>query len=346
MVAIRKLAIVLTALVLLIFVLVQGKFLFAPLVLAIFLGILLSPPVRYLESKGFHPILSNLVVVGLSFIAAIGILFMIGTQYFQMIEDLPSLSKSLGQYADSASEYAIERFGLSKAFINNSIAELFQQAKSQIGSAVSTFWTSLSNFISFVFLLPIFTFLILFYRDNLKEFIHELSKSNDNVTFDEWIGAISDIQNVVRKYLYGILFVTSILAILNTVGLLILDIPYALVLGCSSALLAIIPYIGNLIGGGFAVFVALASSENIWVGVAVIVLYTIVQVLEGNFITPKIMGDQIGVNPLVIIIGLLVGGFIWGIVGMVLAVPVIAILKTVMERKSELKALTELMEGH
>jgi predicted PurR-regulated permease PerM len=346
MVAIRKLAIVLTALVLLIFVLVQGKFLFAPLVLAIFLGILLSPPVRYLESKGFHPILSNLVVVGLSFIAAIGILFMIGTQYFQMIEDLPSLSKSLGEYADNASEYAIERFGLSEAFINNSIAELFQQAKSQIGSAVSTFWTSLSNFISFVFLLPIFTFLILFYRDNLKEFIHELSKSNDNVTFDEWIGAISDIQNVVRKYLYGILFVTSILAILNTVGLLILDIPYALVLGCSSALLAIIPYIGNLIGGGFAVFMALASSENIWVGVAVIVLYTIVQVLEGNFITPKIMGDQIGVNPLVIIIGLLVGGFIWGIVGMVLAVPVIAILKTVMERKSELKALTELMEGH
>lgn len=346
MVSLRKLVLFLAAIVLLIFVLKEGKFLFAPLILAIFLGILLSPPVRFLESKGFHPILANLTMVGSAFLATMGVLFMIGTQYYQMIENLPSLSNALSEYGHELMGIMGKKFGVSEAFIDDSIAELFRQAKAQIGSAVSTFWTSLSNFISFVFLLPIFTFLILYYRDNVKEFIHELSKSNENVTYDEWIGAISDIQHVVRKYLYGIIFVTAIMAVLNVAGLLILGIPYALVLGFTSAMLAIIPYLGNLVGGGFAVLVALASSQNIWLGIGVVVVYAIVQFLEGNFITPKIMGDQIGVNPLVIIIGLLIGGYIWGIVGMILAVPVIAILKTVMERKDSLKALTGLMEGY
>ena len=148
---------------------------------------------------------------------------------------------------------------------------------------------------------------------------------------------------MLRKYLLGLIIVAGILAVLNITGLYLLGVKYALILGLSAAALSVIPYIGNIVGGGFALFVTYASSSNTWVLLGVLILFVVIQFIEGNLITPKIMGNQLGINPLIVIIALLIGGYVWGITGMILSLPAVAIFKILLSNNKPTEPLAVLI---
>lgn len=338
----RKAYYILAVSIILIGLLMIGKFIFAPLLLSIFFGILISPIVNKLEKFKINSVISSVCVVFMLFSLLFGIVMVISTQYYNMLEQLPSMEKKLEATSNAVLEYITENTKIEKDYIINMSNQLIEDGKSQFSEVFSTLWTSLSSLISFMVLLPVFTLLVVIYRDSAKQFVKELSVQKD-VVYNEWIGALGSIKKVVRKYLLGLVIVMFILAVLNTLGLYLIGVPFALTLGITSAVLSIIPYIGNFVGGGFAIFVALTTMENPLAAVSVLILFVLVQFVEGNIITPKIMGNQIGLNPLIVIIALLVGGFIWGIVGMVLSIPVVAIFKVLVERKESLKPLVVLL---
>jgi predicted PurR-regulated permease PerM len=322
-----------------------GKFVFAPLFLAIFIAILVSPATNYLDSKKVYPSISVLLTVTVLFMALAGVLLTITLQYNNMIEELPSFADKLNAYSEKTKSFLSSSFGMSDGFIKRSTEQIQTEGKSQLGEIFGFLFLSFSSFLSFAVLVPVFTFLILYYRHSLREFIKNLSSRYDAVTFKKWISTIEDIKDVVRNYLLGVLLVTLVLATLNTAGLAILGVPYPLVLGVSAAVLSIVPYIGNMIGGGLAAIIALASG-NIWSAVAVIALFGVIQGLEGNLITPRVMANKVGVNPLVVIVALLIGGYIWGIIGMIVSVPLVAILKVLFDNKESLKPFATLIEGN
>jgi predicted PurR-regulated permease PerM len=139
------------------------------------------------------------------------------------------------------------------------------------------------------------------------------------------------IQSVVKNYIMGLLLVMVIIAALNTVGLLILDIRYALFFGTLAAFLNIIPYLGIIIGSALPIIMALLTKDTIWYAVGVAGVFAFVQFLEGNFITPNVVGSKVSVNPLAAILALILGGVIWGISGMILSIPFTAITKVIMD---------------
>jgi predicted PurR-regulated permease PerM len=139
------------------------------------------------------------------------------------------------------------------------------------------------------------------------------------------------IQNVVKNYIMGLLLVMAIIAALNTVGLLILRIEYAFFFGALAALLNIIPYLGIIIGSILPIMMALLTKDSIWYAVGVAGVFTAVQFLEGNFITPHIVGSKVSVNPLAAIIALIIGGILWGPAGMILSIPFTAITKVILD---------------
>src|SRR5690606_11263493 len=110
---------------------------------------------------------------------------------------------------------------------------------------------------------------------------------------------------------------------------LVLGIPYAVFFGVLAALLAVIPYVGVLLGSVPPVLIALLMTDSLFYPAAVIVLFVVVQTLEGNFITPKIVGDQVSINPLAAIVALVTGGFVWGAIGMILSIPIVGVIKVV-----------------
>jgi predicted PurR-regulated permease PerM len=131
--------------------------------------------------------------------------------------------------------------------------------------------------------------------------------------------------------------VILIVAVLNIVGLLILDIEYAIFFGVLGALLTIIPYVGIFIGSLLPILMSLLTKDSAWYAVGVAGVFFLVQILEGNFITPNVVGAQVSVNPLAAIVGLILGGMLWGAAGMILALPVIAILKVVFDSVESLE---------
>ena len=150
---------------------------------------------------------------------------------------------------------------------------------------------------------------------------------------------MDNIQKVVESYISGLMIVIVIVAILNTLGLLIMGVPYAIFFGAFAAVLTIIPYIGILIGALLPALYILVQTGSLVNAVIVVGIFAFVQFLEGNFITPNITGSKVSINPFAAILALIIGGEIWGAAGMILSIPIIAILKVVFDAYEPLKPI-------
>jgi predicted PurR-regulated permease PerM len=202
--------------------------------------------------------------------------------------------------------------------------------------------TSLTTFIFNLFLIILLVFFLLWYHENLKKFLliqaPDDKKENLNTI-------LKKIQKTIQKYLYGLLMVIGILAVLNSVGLLIIGIRYAVFWGLLAAFLAVIPYIGTTLGGTLPFLYALATTETWWQPAAIVGMYFIIQQLEGNIITPKVVGSSVSINPLFALIAIILGGFIWGITGILIAIPVIGVVKIILDNNNRTKPIAFLMSN-
>jgi predicted PurR-regulated permease PerM len=122
-----------------------------------------------------------------------------------------------------------------------------------------------------------------------------------------------------------------IVGVLNSIGLLLLGIDYPFFFGFLCAVLLLIPYIGIIIGSLLPALVAFATKDSNWYAVGVLLLFSVIQFIEGNFITPKITGSKISINAFVSILSIVVFGMLWGTSGMILALPLTASLKVLFD---------------
>jgi predicted PurR-regulated permease PerM len=193
-----------------------------------------------------------------------------------------------------------------------------------------------------IFLIVVYTFLFLLYRTSIKNFIlmhfHNRNKK-------EARRILHNIKEVAQNYFLGLLIVMVLLGALNGLGLLWIGIDFPFLFGYTAAILAVIPYIGTFIGAVLPFLYAIMNTDNLWTPVFVIAWYTFVQAIEGNILTPNIVGSKVSMNPLVVIIALLTGNLIWGIAGMILFIPGLAILKVIFDNIAPLKPYALLLSS-
>lgn len=207
-------------------------------------------------------------------------------------------------------------------YISENLTSIIDQPFDMISASISASTSFVSNF----FLVLLYSFFFLYYKAGITSFLLQQSSKKHR---ESAANLLSQIKNITQDYLLGLGTVMLILGILNSVGLMVIGIDYAFFWGFLAAFLAVIPYIGTFIGGFLPFLYALAVTDTQWQPLAVIGLFVLVQTLEGNFITPKVVGDNISINPFTAILGLIIGGSLWGIAGMVLALPLLAIFKVV-----------------
>lgn len=319
-----------------VFMLIWASDLFVPILIGSFIAFALMPVNQWLERRKFPRVLAIIFTL-LTFIGIIVFLgFLVTVQLTDLISNLPNLQGRFNQLIEKIHLFIDASFGLDI----KEQESLLQDGINNAGSYVSSILLSTSGFIATIIQIPIYVFLFLFYRNNFKNLLLSYFPINESHKTN-WI---QQIKKVIQGYVSGLSLVILIIATLNTTGLLILGIPYAIFFGVFSAALTIIPYIGNFIGCSLPVIMALITKDSAWYAVGVIGLYFIVQFLEGNIITPKIMGNKVSINALAAIIALLVGGKILGIAGMIIAIPAMGVLKVVLSYSKQLKPLTLLMD--
>jgi putative heme transporter len=304
-----------------------------PVAFALLISVVMLPLVKRIEKKTGTT--WAVVIVLFGGIIVFGFLgWLLVHQIVGLVNDLPNLESRMDRFVEQISKLADEQFGVSTDERKKMIQDGLKAVSAYFGAVLLTTTNTISTLIQ----IPIYIFLFLIYREKFKLFfLSFVPNDRDEITWQK------DVENVIQGYISGLLLVTLIIAALNTIGLLILGIDHAIFFGVLSGVLTIIPYVGIFIGALFPVLMALITKDSYLYAVGVVIVFTIVQFLEGNFITPRITGSKVSINALAAIIALLIGGKILGIAGMILAVPAIGVIKIILSYSSHLKPFVILL---
>ncbi len=329
-----KYFIILSSIILTCYVLIVAKSILGPVVTALIIALLLRPLSARMEkikiSRGVSSVLSIIVV----FIVLAGLFYFFSSQVRNITSDLDQIGARFNELIDRGHGWMEDQFGVGPQeqtqYLKNSLNTFLKNSTSfftKTLSATAGFFTAF-----FLFLLALF--FILYYRRFFVSFIYQLTLREDQSHVSS---VIHKIEMVVRSYILGLFTVILIIAVLNTTGLMLLGIEHAIFFGVLAALLTIIPYIGIFIGSLLPIVFALVTKDSLWYPVGVALIFWFVQFLEGNFITPNIVGGRVSINPFAAILALFFGGMIWGPLGMILSIPILAITKVIFDSSESLK---------
>ena len=314
------------------YILYIGQDIILPLIFSLIIAILLNPMVNFLERK-LNRIISITIAVIVAMIIVLGLLFFIGSQATMFSDSLPQLKLKFAEILSNTIQWIANTFNVSPTQINAWIAKTKSEGMSNSTSVIGQTLSTLSGILVIVFLIPVYIFLFLYYKPLLLDFIAKLFPTEKHETV---VDVLTETKSLISKYLGGLMLEFAIVATLNTTALLLLGIEYALLLGVVGGLLNIIPYIGGIISISMPMILALATKEPIY-ALYVFGAYTLIQVIDNNFINPIIVASKVKINAIVSIVVVLVGGAIWGFAGMFLSLPLTAIIKVVFDRIDQLK---------
>jgi len=305
-----------------------------PLAVAFLLALLLYPISKALEVRRVPRGLA--IVMSILFLLVVlgTILLIMLNQVIGLSGEVPEMTIRLESSIYGLQDKVQERFGVSPdmqvTWLSDKVTEFVEKSGDMLAGVIR----STGTFLVAVGLIPFYMFFILFYRDHLKEFVFRVSKPGDH---ERVVVMMKKIQKVIQRYLSGVFTVMIILGILNITALLIIGVKHAIFFGLFAALLNIIPYIGVFIGSALPILYTLAMSDTYWTPILVYLTFTGIQTLEGNIITPNIVGNKVSINPLVAIIALVIGAHVWGVVGMIIFVPFVAMAKVAFDHIEPLK---------
>ncbi|MBD8489427.1 AI-2E family transporter [Echinicola sp. CAU 1574] len=322
---------VLLLIITIVFILILGKKLLVPLMMAGMLSILLTPICTWLERRKVPGTLSVLLawLGGMLFLG--GIITLIIIQIKGVSQDLENVGQHMNEWLAGVDAFFSSslgyEIGLQSGFDLSQFIKFFKSGNQSLPQVMINTIGSLTGLV----LTPVFIFFMLIYRHHLADFMAHLFKHENprKVRLE-----IFRIRRMVQGYIIGLMKVMAILAVLNTTALYVLGVDHALFFGLFAALLNVIPYLGPFLGAILPFFYAFLTSDSMVSPFFILVLFAVIQLIESNFLTPKIVGSNVNLNAFITFLGLLVGGAIWGIAGMILIIPTLAIMRRIFELDS------------
>jgi predicted PurR-regulated permease PerM len=295
-----------------------------PLGFAAFVSFLLLPVCSWFETFIPSKIASVILTMFILLLAVAGLLTALGAQIFDLFKSLPGIGENLKAGALEAFHVVNEQFPFTQDsaedWLEQSITSFSNELSRFIGSSIS----ASASIVLSLSLIIIYTFLMLLYRSAFKQFfLIQFNKKHR----EEAVSYLENVRVVSQGYIYGVLLVMLIIAVLYSVGFYFIDIKYAVFWGLLGGTLVFIPYLGTFLGGLLPFLYAIVTTDTIWQPLTIVALVYVVQVIEGNLITPRVVGKAVGINPLFSIISIILGGTVWGIPGIILAIPFIGIVK-------------------
>ena len=322
-----------------VYAMIVAKSLIQPLLFSLFFSILLSPVCGWLEEKKVPRYLSVPLTItgGVLVLVAIGFFFY--SQLTDFAGDTDIYRERFQEIAANLQLFLENRLGVEQAIdvqmLLNSVQEFIRDNTATLTSGLAGAASALTS----IFLVPVFMFFMLIYRDFLKQFFMRMFGTSGKKEYKSTQQIIDKVKVVVQGYLTGIIAVISILAILNSLMLTIIGVEHALFFGTFAAMLNVIPFVGPLFGAILPVLYSLFTMDSLIIPVVIMAGFYVIQMMEGNIFTPIIVGNKVSINAFAALLLLFIGAQIWGIIGMILIIPIGAILKVVFDEIEYLKPI-------
>ncbi|QCR22009.1 AI-2E family transporter [Pontibacter sp. SGAir0037] len=312
-------------LIMLVFVLIVAREFLYPIFMAVLFAYLLYPLVKIWERWGIPRIIANFFAIILSMALLVSLFVLLYKQLSVFLNDFPELQEQAMRNIDKLQMELEDHFGGAEGrdremWLRKQIINAFEFS----GGFISELLLAMTGTLTKFGLMPVYIFLMLYYRNKFHTFLLRVMHS-ENYPVTEQI--INDISHVTKRYMSGVVIVILILCLINSTGLLLIGVEYAVLLGILSALMNFIPYFGTLIGGAIPLLYTLVVQGDPQKAFGVLGFFLLVQFTENNILTPNITGSQVNINPLFTILSIIVGGMIWGLPGMFVAVPFLGMFK-------------------
>lgn len=317
-------------------ILYLGSSFLIPIALGSLLAMLLAPLTRLLERWRFPRILASGVSVLLTVSVIIAVFSILINQLVLLGQDLKSIEDRLPRILENTYTYISETFELSKEQQENYLKDQLSLAAGRITNFATVVLRSLGAYLVNFVIVVTYAILLLLYRGRLKNFVIQVVRKQDKEGVKYTAQIVEKTSKVASSYIAGIFIVVLILSVVNTIVLSIIGVKHALFFGLVAGLLNLIPYIGSVLGSVLPVVYALLTHDTASAAFITAIYFIIIQNVESYILTPNIAGAKVDLSPLATIFALLLGGFIWGVAGMVVFIPILGIAKVIFDNVEDL----------
>lgn len=305
-----------------------------PFAFATLLSFLLLPIVKFLESKNTGRILSvSAALITATFLIII-LLYFLSNQIALFVQDIPSIKQHLNEHFTAMQKWIRDEFHISFREQQEYLTEQAGKLRATGTMYIRRTFFSLTEIIFLFILLPIYAFLLLYYRIHIRNFLFTVFKKEYGPDVQH---VLSKSRLMIHQYMLGLIIEMAIVATANSIGLSILGIRYAIFFGVLGAVLNIIPYFGTLSATILTVLVTLSTSDNTSDIFWIIAIFYGIHIIDSNFLMPRIVASRLRINALISVLGVLIGGALTGVSGLFLSVPAIAFLKIIFDQVDQLR---------
>ena len=317
------------------YLVIIAKDILSPLIFSCLFSILLLPLAAFLENRFKFPRSAAAMLSVIFMLAAISlVLFVIGTQLSKLAGDWPQFREQLSITTNNLQLWIESRFNIDAAkqlnFVHSATTKALASGTTMVGATV----LSLSSILLFLVFTFIYTFFFLLYRKLIMTFLVSVFlEENKSLVHD----IIEQVQYIIRKYIIGLLIQMAVIAVAVSVIFWILGIKYAFLLGLITGIINIIPYIGIFVALLLSTIITFATATVLSKVLFVVIALVVVHLIDSNILLPVVVGSKVRINALITVLGVIIGEMLWGISGMFLSIPVIAVLKIIFDRVESMK---------
>lgn len=307
-----------------------------PFAFAILFSILLNPLYnRLLRFKLPGPLAVLLTVLsGVAFMTLIG--YLLSSQIAQFSQSFPVLKIRFAQMTDNLEHWINLEFGVSIQKQVLFLKSALDSSQAAIGSIIGTVFGTLS----LVLIIPIYMFMLLLYKNLILNFLYEVFSEEQSKRVGE---VLAQTKSAIQSYVVGLLIEMIIVSSLNSLALFIIGVKYAILLGVIGGIINILPYIGGFVSILLPVLIATVTKDGYSSQLEVIVSYLLIQFVDSNIIFPRFVSIKVQINALISLIAVFLGSAMWGVAGMFLMLPMVAVLKIIFDRVEDLKPWGKLL---
>mgnify|MGYP003575765523 CR=1 FL=1 len=326
---------ILFGLVLFVYIITSLQDILIPIAFAGVIGILLNPLVNRFHRNKIPKLLSILLGMLVGVLVIAGILYFLSSQIIRFGETIPVLRAKFVELLHDLQQWLLDAFGIAATrqvqILNNALSSGQAMLGRTLGSVVGT--------IGLIFLIPVYVFMLLFYKPLILKFFYDV--------FEEYSRQVGQVlgqtKTAIQSYMVGLLIEAAIVATLQSIALTILGVDYAILFGVIGGILNLLPYIGNIIATILPLLMATVTKEGYSTHLGILAAYAFIQFLDNNILVPRIVSSKVKINAFVSIVAVLLGGAAWGIPGLFLSIPFVAILKIIFDRVDGLKPWGKLL---
>jgi predicted PurR-regulated permease PerM len=316
-----------------------GREIFIPVSFAMLISFVLYPLCSWLETKGVGRLTAIMVSIILLMIAGLMVVGLLVYQFIGFVEEWPAIQLKVSRAIADLTAW-IELVGLSKTEQQELLSRISNQSGGNVVTLIRDTISASASSIVLLILIPVYAVLILYYRRHWMKILSRIFPSERTEQLRNIIGLT--IQTYYR-FIKGMAMVYLVVGALNSVGLLLLGVPHAILFGFIASILTFIPYVGIMVGSLLPMAMAWVTYDSVWYPVGIVAIFAFVQYLEANIIFPVAVSSRLNVNTLVMLLAIFAGGVLWGVAGMILFVPFVGIAKLLADHNAKWKTLAMIL---